>query len=313
MHLKERIIAYLITLAVLSGLGWCTSLGAATAPGDVPVRHNRYVYGYSAQLFYNVNQKDLTGLLKVFTRLTERKMKDPGETSLVVYDRVSDMEKALARNEVDILIMIPEDFVSLRAQYQLDPILSADYGDHFYNEILLLVRKDSGITDVGKLRGKSLLVDVGQQGTIPMKWLDSLLATRISSYAKGFFGNIREHAKSNQVITQVFFGKTDACLVSRNSFELSAELNPQLKNKLHILEKSPGFVTGIIAARKGLKKSTRDDIAKILAEMYTDPKGKQIMTLFRINRLVPCLPEHLISVEKLIYEHSTKNYFSAQR
>ncbi len=313
MNLKERTIAYLLTLAVLSGLGWCTSLGAATVAGDASVRQNGIVYGYSAQLFYNVNPRDLTGLLEVFVRITERKMKDPGKTSFEVYENIADTEKALIKDEVDILIMIPEDFVRLRAQYQLDPILSADYGDHFYNEILLLVRKDSGITEVGQLRGKNLLVDVGQQGNIPMKWLDSFLTTRLFSSAKKFFGSIHEYTKSNQVITQVFFGKADACLVSRNLFELSAELNPQLKSKLHVLEQSPGFVTGIIAARKGLKKSTRDDIAGILAEMYTDPKGKQIMTLFRINRLVPCLPEHLVSVEKLIHEHPAKNYLSAQR
>ena len=110
-----------------------------------------------------------------------------------------------------------------------------------------------------------------------------------------------------------FFGQVDACLVSRNSYNISAELNPQLGRQLRVLEQSPGFVTGIIAVRKGLEKANRDAIMKILTEMYTDPKGKQIMTLFRINRLVPFMPEHIVSVTKVIREHQETTNRVAKR
>jgi hypothetical protein len=34
--------------------------------------------------------------------------------------------------------------------------------------------------------------------------------------------------------------------------------------------------------------------------MHNDPKGKQVLTLFRINRLVPIRAEHLASIEKVV-------------
>lgn len=313
MGFKDRTFARFIVLALLGCLVWCATSGAETARSGMPDRENTVVFGYSSQLFYNVDPKDLTGLIDVFARMTERKMKHGVKTSVVMYDSLSATEKALSRNEVDILVMIPEEFARLRPIFRLEPIMSADYGDHFYNELLLLVREGSGVTEIGHLRGKSLLVDVGQQGTVPMKWFDSLLRARFSSNAKGFFGSINENIKSSKVIMPLFFGQVDACLVSRNSYEISAELNPQLRRKLRILERSPGFVTGIIATRKDLGKLKRDVIVKTLTEMYTDPKGKQIMTLFRINRLVPYKPEHLSSVEKIMRERREKTDSMALR
>ncbi len=40
--------------------------------------------------------------------------------------------------------------------------------------------------------------------------------------------------------------------------------------------------------------------------MHNDPKGKQLLTLFRINRLVEFKSEHLASVEKVIKEHHNR-------
>jgi len=42
---------------------------------------------------------------------------------------------------------------------------------------------------------------------------------------------------------------------------------------------------------------------EILQDMHNDPKGKQLLTLFRINRLVPFRTEHLAAAEKVIREH----------
>jgi len=313
MVFKGYKYAHSFALALLCCLAWCTASGAETARSGVSDRENTIIYGYSSQLFHDVDPKDLTGLIEIFARMTERKMKSGLKTSVVVYKSLSATEKALSRGEVDVLVMIPEEFASLRTTYRLEPILSADYGDHFYNELLLLVREGSGITEIGQLRGKRLLIDVGQQGTIPMKWLDSLLTARLSSNAKGFFGSIDENSKSSKVIMPVFFGQVDACLVSRNSYNISAELNPQLGRQLRVLEQSPGFVTGIIAVRKGLEKAKRDATVKVLTEMYTDPKGKQIMSLFRINRLVPFMPEHIVSVTKVIREHQETTNRVAKR
>jgi ABC-type phosphate/phosphonate transport system substrate-binding protein len=201
----------------------------------------------------------------------------------------------------------------MRETIPLLPVLTADYGKNFYDELLLLVRNDRGITRVGQLRNKSLRIESGQQGSIPIQWLDILLLGRGSSDSRGFFSAIIDHPKASQAILPVFFGQADACIASLNSFETLAELNPQLGRHLRILEKSPGFATGIITVRRDVRNQRRDAMLEALLEMHTDPKGKQLLTLFRINRLVPFRGEHLAAVEKVIREHRGRYNATARR
>jgi phosphonate transport system substrate-binding protein len=279
---------------------------ADTSPKGAGGKDTPIVIGYSSQVFYNVDPRDAIGVTKVWLRLADSKLNNTRETSVVFYKDLPDAEKALANSEVDILVLLPEEFISLRDRNPLVPVLSTDYGRHFYDELLLLVRKESGITQIGQLRGKQMRLESGQKGTTPMQWLNSYLRTRSLPEAPQFFGSISTFPKVSQVIMPVFFGHADACLASRSSFETMSELNPQLGRQLRILERSPGFATGIIAVRKDIRNPARDALVETLKEMDLDPKGKQLLTLFRINRLVSYKPEHLSSVEKVLRENKPR-------
>lgn len=298
MPFRTHTIVGCITLALLCSLAWYTPSHAETAR-----KSGTLVIGYSAQVFYNVDPRDVIGLTKVWVSLADRKLKYGGETSVAIYKTLAEVEGALERNEVDILVMIPEEFIFLRGRVPLTPVLSSDYGKNFYDELLLLVRRDSGITRISQLRGKTLRVETGQKGSIPLQWLDHFLTARTSSGVKGLFSSISEIPKASQVLMPVFFKQCDACLVSQTSFDVLSEMNPQIGRQLQIIEKSPGFVTGILAVRKDIRNPRRDAMVEILQDMHNDPKGKQLLTLFRINRLVPFKPEHLAAAEKVIRVH----------
>jgi len=287
----------------------CTAATAAAADIAAPL-----VLGYSDNVFYNVDPRDAIALTKAWARMADRKIGPGADTSVVEYKSFSDIENALAKNEVDILIMLPEELIRLRDRYKLAPILSSDYGKHFYNELILLVRSDVGISSIEQLRGKKLILDVGQKGGLPRLWLESLIMERVTASVKAFFGSISESTKPSQAVMPVFFRNADACLVSRSSYETMVEMNPQFGRQLKVLERSPGFVTGVLAVRKDdAHNPRRDAMQKALQEMYTYQSGKQLLTLFRINRLVPFLPEHLANIEKVLKEHQGKTGASAQR
>jgi ABC-type phosphate/phosphonate transport system substrate-binding protein len=308
LTLKKQMIFGVVALAMIGSLVWCATSAA------VPVRKgNSLVIGYSAKIFYNADPRDVIGLTKVWARLADSKLKFSSETDVVFYKTTADAECALANNEVDILVMIPEEYVHMRASIPLSPVLSADYGKNFYDELILMVRMDSGVTRVAQLRGKNLRVEAGQKGSIPIQWLDSLLAARVLPEPQGFFAGISEFPKASQVIMPVFFGQADACLTSRNSFNILSELNPQLGRQMLVLERSPGFVTGLITVRKDIRNPRRDTLVEILQEMQNDPKGKQLLTLFRCNRLGPFRPEHLASVEKVLRESRVRSSGLARR
>ncbi len=271
------------------------------------------VVGYSKQVFYNVDPNDVMGLTKDWARIVDRKMGNSRESRVIMFRTLADAESALKSAEVDIVALLPEEFLSLRERVPIAAVMSADYGKHFYNELVLLVRNGSGISRVAQLRGKSLRIESGQKGSVPIQWLDLYLVSKVSTDAGGFFSSITEYPRAAQVIMPVFFGQADACLASRTSFEEMAELNPQVGRRMHILASSPGYVTGIVAVRKDIRNERRDDLLKVLQQMQNDPRGKQLLTLFRINRLVEFRPEHLTSVEKLLREHTSRFESTARR
>ncbi len=258
------------------------------------------VVGFTPQVFYNVDPRDAMSSARTWIEIVDRNLKNPCESRVVYFSNPQETESALTKNEVDIIVMISEDFVRLRDNFDLVPALSSDYGKRFYDELILLVRDDSGITRLAQLRGKRLRVEGGQKGSVPLRWLDSLLLKRFSVDALGFFSDLIQHPKANQSIMPVFFGQADACLASSNSFEIMNDLNPQIGRRLRILERSPGFATGVIAVRSGVQDPRRDAMIRAFRDMESDPKGRQLLTMFRINRLVPFRVEHLTSVEKVL-------------
>jgi ABC-type phosphate/phosphonate transport system substrate-binding protein len=275
-------------------------------------RERPMVVAFTPQAFFNVDPRDAIGAARVWINNADRKLGNNPETTVMYLTTQSEVERALDRNEVDILVSIADEFINLRDKFGLLPVLATDYGKNFYDELLLLVRADSGISRTDQLRGKSLRIEGGQKGTIPMRWLKSLLEERTSSSPREFFGNISEFPKASQIITPVFFGQADSCIASLTSFEIMSELNPQLAKKLKTLEKSPGFATGIISIRKGIQNRRRDALVEALRNMDDDTKGRQVLTIFRINRLVPFRAEHMSSVEKL-FKGQRGNFVGSER
>jgi phosphonate transport system substrate-binding protein len=303
-----------LILAILTGAALSLIIGAGASAAETSCEKDRpLVLGYSNQVFYNVDPRDAIGLTKVWIQTADRKSKTSTETSVVFFNNLNEIESSLKANKVDVVILIAEEYLKLRDRVPLAPVLSADYGNHFYDELLLLVRADSGITRLEQLRSKNLKIESGQKGAVPILWLDSFLKDKFSSDARHFFTTITDSPKASQVIMPLFFNQTDACLASRTSFETMVELNPQLGRKLHIMAKSPGFMTGIVAVRKDILNPRRDALVEIIRDSNSDPKGRQLLTLFRINRLVDFKTEHLASVEKVLKKQPVKTDSASRR
>lgn len=297
---------YLVRLfitALAMGI-FCPASAIASAAAD-QTRERPLVIGYSTKVFFEVDPRDALGLTRVWAQMADRAINNSQPTSVVMFRDMDDLEKAMRAKQVDIAVLIAQDYVQLRERLPITPVLSADFGRNFYDVLQLLVRNDSGITRIEQLRGKTIKIESGQKGTLPSKWLDMILLSRFSSNSYGFFSSVDETAKASQAIMPLFFSKIDACLVSRDSLETLAELNPQIGRTMRILETSPGFVTGIIAVHRDSSHPRREAMLHAIRDMHQEAKGRQLLTLFRINRLVDFKAEHLVSVDKVLKDART--------
>jgi hypothetical protein len=78
------------------------------------------------------------------------------------------------------------------------------------------------------------------------------------------------------------------------------ELNPQLGRSLKIQRRSPPYLETLICIHRDYEK-TRTDLIEGLASLHEEANGRQILMVFKIDRLLPYYEEALSSVRELCH------------
>jgi len=71
------------------------------------------------------------------------------------------------------------------------------------------------------------------------------------------------------------------------------------------LEQSPGYLGAVAVIRKDFPLQSREKFVKNVLAMQAKPECKQILTLFRFNRLEKFKQSHLKTIEALVKEYDT--------
>jgi phosphonate transport system substrate-binding protein len=102
-------------------------------------------------------------------------------------------------------------------------------------------------------------------------------------------------------VLPVFFGVKPACIVDRLAFETMMEMNPQVGSQLVKVVVSEPYLDSItFMTRHGyVSERARRDLINALAELHQEPAGRQILTLFKVDQLVPFKEEYMKSVKDL--------------
>ena len=108
--------------------------GSASADNQELAKDRPLVIGYSSKAFFNVDPRDAIGLSKVWINTADRAMGNKAPSNVVFFNDSGEMERALLANEVDIVVLIAQEFVHLQERVPLRPVLSADHGRHFYDD-----------------------------------------------------------------------------------------------------------------------------------------------------------------------------------
>jgi ABC-type phosphate/phosphonate transport system substrate-binding protein len=77
-------------------------------------------------------------------------------------------------------------------------------------------------------------------------------------------------------------------------------MNPQLRKQLRVLAASPRLVTNLFAFHKNYSKEGRDLVTAALLDVHRTEVGRQALTLFQGNRIVPASPSALDSALELL-------------
>ena len=293
----RRVIATLLASAALLSVH-----GAELAP-ESGNTNRPFRLAFTASMFTDVNENDAHAAMKVWISTVAQERGIPVDYELRIFQTVQEMVEACRTNQIDGFGLVAPEYARLSQEMEFDRLAIAIHGGAITEEYVLLVHQDSGLEQIEQLRGRSLNVLVNPRMSLGLIWLDTLLLEARQGRAAEFFGKVASFNKTSRVALPVFFRQADACLMTRDSFKVMGELNPQLNQKIRILAASPAMVPSCFAFRKNFVSSYRPQLLAEMSRLGDTPVGQQILMLTQSERIEEHPVSCLDSALKLIATH----------
>jgi len=185
---------------------------------------------------------------------------------------------AIRIGKVDLFCLTVQEYRQVIPYVDASRIITDDFGGE---ELLLVVREGSGIVNLAGLRGRSLILQESPSTSLAEPWLTVSLWQEGLESPKQLLGHMTTNTKLSQVVLPVFFGQTDACVVTRRGLDTMVELNPQLSHKLKVLVASPRMQSAFFTWRKDYPAHLKKPIFDRMLALNSSPTAKQVLTLFQ--------------------------------
>lgn len=301
-----KIITIFIVLIFISKIQYCK--------GENQSSHSeRIKVGYTQTSFYETNPKDLEQALKTWTRICYERMKKKWQkdypAEIVYYDKVSMMLNGIKKNKLDFIVLSSLDFLRARNIWHLKPILISIKKKSILEKFILAANTGNGTNKLNKLKNKKLMIGEWKGG-IPELWIDTLLMKSDLPESSNFFRSVSKVEKVSQAVLPVYFNQADACIVTYNAFLTCVELNPDLGKQIKILSESPGFLPMVLCSTENCDEEKSKYFREVCNELHLDTDGRQMLTIFRFERLADFKPSYLENIESLYNEY---NQYKAKR
>jgi ABC-type phosphate/phosphonate transport system substrate-binding protein len=274
-------------------LAWLHILAyrSAGTPGAAP--GTSVTVGFTSAMISEMNRNDAAVSIKAIAEMIIRKRSIQATPQAAIYDDLASLRKALKTGEVEVVSLRVDEFLEMEADKTLEPAFVGVRDGSWAEEYLLLAHAQDPIINLSGLRAKSLIMYAGRRTGLARIWLDSLLRASNLPEASQFFGEIKESTKLSKAVLPVFFKQGDACLVTRSGFKTMVTLNPQVGKQLVIIKESPLVLPSLTCIRRNMEAALKDKVIAALGELHNDSAGQQALTLFSLDRLIPCTKEHI--------------------
>lgn len=160
------------------------------------------------------------------------------------------------KKKFDVTYMIPYVFVK---NYEDNLTYSKNFvtinrfkGNTKY---LLVVNKNSKIKKLKDLKNRSIIYQSPDK--FSKVWLDYIIYKKLAIPSDKLLSRVSSDNKMYKKVLDLYFGKQDAIVVSKEILETSLSLNPKLKESIVVLEESPLIFPGIVGS---FHKDAPDDI-----------------------------------------------------
>ena len=290
-NINKHLIVFFVLSIVYSSLLFAQDTEDNTNGG--------YRFIYSKELFFNTKTEDAIALTKIFTEKVKKQNGIDDEAEIVICKNDEELIDATKTN-FDFVLSTTVALVRLLKKGNVKPVLvnqtQGSYGFVYY----LVTRKDKNINYLSDLRNRKLNILARSDGQTPSLWLEKILRENKLPVKNKFFEEITFDYKPTNILLPVFFNKVDAAVITKESFDVMCELNPNIKKDLNIMATSKTLLFGVLSFDTKSKNKEREKfIYDILTTMHNDADGRQFLSLFSLDKIIPYKEEYLTKFMEL--------------
>lgn len=285
--------------------------------GMQPARANQFEepgtalrVGFSSRVFPDVDQRDAKVAMELWTRELARGMGIRTPPVTTIFNNSTDLINAVRNGDLTVFTLPAIEYLQIRDKVPMTPIIVAADNAGKARQYTLIVRKDSGIRSVADLKGKVLLIPTAAKYEASHIWLHVLLMRELHRERSGFFRKVQECSAASQSVMGVFFRKADAAIVSRGALDAGKALNPQIGKQLMVLAESKPLHGDITCVPTSVSENLKRSIENAALHLHETASGKQMFTLFQIEKVIPFNPSHLSGLQELLHEQ--KNFWKGR-
>ena len=267
-------------LLAASGLPWGVSGIAPSARADgagpgQPV----FRVATSAALLTDVNENDARAAMRSWADVVSGMVGMHVEYEPYSFASPNRLLELMRTAAVDAVGCTTPDYIPFAAF--VDPKLVLVAINAAGQEYVLLVNGKSNIHTVAELRGRPLAFHRHPDTCLALDWVEILLNSLNLGPSERFFGGVTPNPKLSRTVLPVFFGQSDACLVTRIGFETMCELNPQLGTALHTVAASPRYLTSLMGFHRDCDPARKLKFQSALQNLARSATGKQLLAMFQ--------------------------------
>lgn len=273
-------------------------------PIVIPPNPTPVCLGFSAALFARVNENDARAAVAAMTDRTTAELKMPPSPLPRIYTSVEAVRQALANRTCDFVGLTLPEFWMIRADFRYTDLCVGAFADTIHETYVLLTHRDSPCDSLAALAGKKLALNIQSRTALALPWLDVTLLHAGLPDSAGHFAVITESTKPNKPVLDVYFRRVDACLLPQRLLATILELNPAMARSLRIVATSPPLVPTISFFTDATPAYKRGLVSRSISRLHETPAGRQILTILRMERVIPTTLAELQPSLDLLDEHA---------
>jgi ABC-type phosphate/phosphonate transport system substrate-binding protein len=263
---------------------------------EPPFDERTFRAGFYAHAFPDFSQEDIEISVKL---LSEEIGKDVGiETKVTVFSDIENMRKAFEQGEINFVaastLNLVKDFDSNMLTDGFKLVVTSDLPD----SIIVLTRQNEEVQNLQALRGHRLALVANDP--VAELYINYWTQTIFNKDYKDVFKEVARERRTNQVILKLFFDQADVVCVYQNAFKLAIELNPQLSSKIQIISQLDGIPQGVGMFHKNVPSDFREKVIAESLKLTNNPRGQQLLELFKADNVMRSSFEDLVETEKLL-------------